>query len=367
VNQPLRVSLLLLAAILLGFGCNKDETAIRTYSAPKDTPVQEASSNLINWKVPAGWKSISDPKPMRYATFEVSADDPKAQLTVLRLSIGASAVLPNLSRWAGQLKLPAPSESDIPKYVQQTQVSGEQAALIDMTGAPETGNPPTRLLAAIIPHEGQTWVLTLKAAAPLIEAQKDNFEQFVHSIEFPATATADTQSNADAAPPPGPKPPMAQADPSDRSAAPTLKLVKWKAPQGWQEEAGTNAMRVTAFRINSDNQQGEVIVSRIPQGSFGSIPDNINRWRGQVGLEPVDRPEPDEHEQVQVAGHKALLVTFNGPADGPTPARQSLIVIDQEGADFWFIKVLGPKTLVAKQHNALKQFLDSLQFEPESR
>ena len=121
---------------------------------------------------------------MCQASFSVSPNDPKAELTVVQLGPEAAEVLPNLKRWAGQLKLPEVTESDLPKYVKQTQVSGEQGEIVEMTGSPESGNPPTGLLAAIVPHEGATWFFTLKAPQPIVESQKANFEAFVHSVQF---------------------------------------------------------------------------------------------------------------------------------------------------------------------------------------
>ena len=125
-------------------------------------------------RLPVGWKQLPG-SSMRFATILVDPNDPKAELTVVPLGAEASGTLGNVSRWAGQLKLPAVTETDLPKYVTQTQVSGEQSQIVDLTGSPETGNPPTRLLAAIVPHAGATWFFTLKAPAPLVEAAESQF------------------------------------------------------------------------------------------------------------------------------------------------------------------------------------------------
>lgn len=376
MTYPLRLCLLLLSAGLIGIGCNKDETAIRTYSAPKDAPAppqlaiadrapadakaldapeqSQAGTAAITWTVPDSWKQVPGENKMRYATFQVSAQDPKAELTVLQLPAEAGALLPNMQRWADQLKISGPiSNSDVTKLATRTQISGEEAIVIDLTGGPASGNPPTRLLAAIVPHEDSTWFFTLKAPEPVAAAQKASFEKFIHSIQFP-TGPAASNSPAEG---PGP---------SDRDTDQSFKLVKWKTPDGWEEQPGSNSMRVTAFRVGNNDQHTEVIVSKIPIGGFGSIPDNLNRWRGQVGLEPVDRPEPDTKEPVTLGGHGALLLSFKGPASGATPARTALIAMDQEGRDLWFIKLLGPDSVVARQQDAFKQFLGSLQFEPET-
>ena len=363
VTHPLRLSVLLLSAFVIGIGCDRNESAIRTYTAPKDQPAAVEASGPIHWTVPEGWKQLPGSSEMRYATFDVSADQ-NAQLTVVPLPPEAAAVLPNINRWAGQLKLPSVSEADFSKYVQPTQVSGESATLVDMTGSAESGNPPTRLLAAIVPHEGRSWFFTLKAPEPVVAGQKQKFEQFVHSIQFPAGETADasTTPSPDAAPPDSAGPPAA----ADPSVGQSFKLAKWKTPEGWIEQPGSNAMRVTSFRVGSGADSAEVVVSKIAQGQTGSFVDNINRWRGQVGLEPVADQKPGDMQPITMAGHQALLLSLTGPRQSDV-ARQILVAIDIEGRDFWFVKLLGAEKAVASQQDNFRQFLDSLQFEAESK
>jgi hypothetical protein len=376
VIHLLRFGLFLVIGAAFGAGCNKDETAIRTYTAPKDIPAPQvasaeqsppdsptpepsgpATAAPITWTIPGDWKQIPGSSAMRFATFAVSADDPKAQVTVVPLPSEAGAIVPNLTRWAGQLKLPAVTDSDVPIYARQTQVSGEQSTLVDMTGSAESGTPPTRLLAAIIPHEDRVWFLTLKAPEPIVAGQKANFERFVHSIQFPTGPVASAE-------PPSPidKPPDIPGQPSGES----FKLVSYKAPADWQEEPGANAMRVTSFRVGSGAEQAEVIVSRIGQGQTGSFVDNINRWRGQVGLEPVAEQKFGELKPITMAGHQALFLPLTGPSQADQPAKQILVAIDIEGKDFWFVKMLGPESVVSSQQAAFQQFLDSFKFEPES-
>jgi hypothetical protein len=377
VTYPLRLSLLLLSAGLIGIGCNRDETAIRTYPAPKDAPAPQVASadqtpadtqthdqpeqqppatTPITWTVPDGWKQAPGGNQMRFATFDVSPDDPKAQLTVVPLPMEAAAVLPNVQRWAGQLKLPQVAEGDLPKFAQQTQVSGEQATIVDMTGAPESGNPPTRLLAAIIPHDGRAWFFTLKAPEAVAAAQKANFEKFIHSIQFPTGPTSSSSSADD-------------SGKANHGFGPTdqrFKLAKCTTPAGWQEQPGSNAMRVTSFRVGSGDQQAEVVVSRIPQQGIGNLPDNINRWRGQVGLEPIEGGKAAGFHPITIAGEPGMMLDLTGPGASDQPAKELLVALTVQGSDFWFFKLLGPESVVSKQQDAFKQFLGSLQFEPES-
>jgi hypothetical protein len=371
VTKHLRISLLAVAAgFALVAGCNRsnDSDTIQSYAAPKESQPPVAAANEqapadqpgetasaqpaaapIEWKVPAGWKQLPGSSEMRFATFQV-ADDPQAVLTVVALGMSARAVHPNVQRWAGQLKLPDVSQADLPKYVTQTQVSGEQADLVDMTGAAESGKEPTRLLAAIIPHDDRVWFLTLKGPEPVIATQKSNFEQFVHSIQFPAGPAPSTAS------------PAAPSATGER-----FRLSQWKAPEGWQEQPGSNAMRVTSFRVGSGEQTAEVIVSRIPQGQSGSLVDNVNRWRGQVGLGPVASAKEAGFQFIPVAGHEGMFLSYTGSKTGAAPGKQLLVAMTIQGTDDWYIKMLGPEPVVSAQIDAFKQFVSSLQFTPESK
>ena len=369
VTQRLRLGVLA-ASLLLPFGCdrNQDNGTVQSYSAPKETqqppiaanddsmPPQPSDASAkqdtpIEWKVPSGWKQLPGGNEMRFASFQ-AGEDPQALVTVVPLPAESRPLLPNVQRWAGQLHLPEITEADLPKYVTQTQVSGEQADIVDMTAPAEAGKEPTRLLAAIVPHADRTWFFKLMAPAPAVGAQKSNFEQFIHSIQFP---TAQAAAPASAAPP------------EHVASAESYRLAQWKTPEGWQEQPGSNAMRVTSFRVGSGEQTAEVIVSRIPQGQSGSMLDNVNRWRGQVGLGPISDPKQAGFQYPQVAGRQGLFLSYTGPKNGDAPAKQVLVAMTVQGRDDWYIKMIGPEPVVSAQADAFKQFVNSIQFSPESK
>ena len=264
----------LFLAGVLAVGCNRDDSAIRTYSAPKDeashspamamdssqqpapSDAQADATAPIQWTLPSGWQQTGGSGEMRYATLEVS-HAPKAEVTVVPLGAEAGAILPNVSRWAGQLKLPAPTDADLAKFVSQTQVSGEQAQFIEMTGSEQTGTPPTALLAAIIPHAGRVWFFTLKAPQLIVAAQKASFETFIHSIQFPTEPAASAAPSADS-------PHGQMANPPD---AGSYRLASWKTPAGWQGDRSVS-MRMTSFRVTDGGAAGGGHRLPHPAGSF---------------------------------------------------------------------------------------------------
>jgi hypothetical protein len=370
VTYPLRIVLPILGVAVALVGCNRDDGSIKTYAAPRETPpsamasadqqmptAQEPAESApqLRWTLPAGWKQTAGASEMRYATIDAGG----AQVTVTPLGPESAALLPNVVRWAGQLGVQNVTEADLPKYTQTTQVSGEQANLVDITGPAANGQAAQRLLAAIIPHEGRVWFIKLTAPDSVAASQKANFDSFVHSFEF---STANNAGSQAAAPSQSQQlPAMPPAAGAAHPAEGTFRLASFKAPEGWTEQPGANAMRVTSFRVGTGTETAEVIVSRIPQGGAGSFQDNINRWRGQAGLEPTAEPKPGQFQQINVAGHPALFLSFTGPE------KQVLVSMDVEGSEFWFVKMLGPKAVVSAQQDAFRQFLASMQFVPESK
>ena len=368
MTYPLRIGLPLLCVAVALVGCNRDDGSIRTYAAPKDIAPQavagdgqsttgapdpdSASTPALHWKLPAGWTQTGGASEMRYATIEVA---PGAQLTITPLGAEAGALLPNIQRWAGQLGIANVTEADLPKYAQTSQISGEQAQLVDITGTAANDKSASRLLAAIIPHDGRVWFIKLTAPDSVAAVQKSNFDAFVHSLQFTTARSTDSLSSA------------APSQPTDPSAGVpghgqgTFRLASWKTPEGWTEQPGANAMRVTSFRVGTGGETAEVIVSRIPQDNVGPFVDNINRWRGQVGLDPITEVKPGEFKKTVVAAHEALLLTYTGPQ------KQMLVALDVEGSDYWFVKLLGPTSVVSRQQDAFNQFLVSMQFVPETK
>src|SRR5437879_394758 len=111
----------------------------------------------------------------------------------------------------------------------------------------------TRLLAAIIPHGGQTWFIKLVGPMSHVEEQKEPFDQFIRSVRF-----------------------------TDQAERP----ITWTVPQGWR--TGPEAkMRYATFYLGSQEDPLELTVSM----AAGSVLQNVNRWRGQIGLREIQESE----------------------------------------------------------------------------
>ena len=67
-----------------------------------------------------------------------------------------------------------------------------------------------------------------------------------------------------------------------------LKL-SWEKPESWIETSG-HAMRLVSFNVPFSNGIGDLSVTTF-EGSSGGVEANVNRWRQQIGLEPLNGSE----------------------------------------------------------------------------
>lgn len=148
------------------------------------------------------------------------------------------------------------------------------------------GREKIRLLAAMVPVGDKTWFFKLSGPEQAVAGQKENFDQFLAALRF------------------------------DEKQEPP---VQWTAPKGWKEEPG-NKFREATFRIDAKPPL-ELTVVALP-GKAGTLLDNVNRWRGQIALPPLEQGELDQVVTRRKVGDRAVTVvdmTGVGSADGGAP------------------------------------------------
>jgi hypothetical protein len=137
------------------------------------------------------------------------------------------------------------------------------------------------------------------------------------------------------------------------SSAPQLR---WKTPDGWKVGAPSE-FRVASFHIKgTGGKDADVSVIPLPGGAGGDF-SNVNRWRNQVGIEPVSEMEfAALGEPVEIAGESAKLY------DAAGDSLHILASVQRRGEAAWFFKMTGDPDLVAQQKPAFIEFLKSVRF-----
>jgi hypothetical protein len=148
------------------------------------------------------------------------------------------------------------------------------------------------------------------------------------------------------------------------SAAASPKEIEWKTPASWKELA-PSSMRVGSFLVKGANGQ-TADVSIVPlSGEAGGDLANINRWRGQINLEPISEAElPKNSETITAGGHRMLLVDMlsRDPLINNQYKKRLIAATYTQGSRTWFFKMIGDDATVSAAKPAFLKFLKSLQF-----
>ena len=142
-------------------------------SVPANVAEATENNSKSKWKVPDGWQEQS-PGQMQTAKFTLAGN---AEVTVAAFPGDVGGMLANLNRWRGQIGSAPVDAAELPKHITSLDVRGISGTLVDFTSE----NKQRRLIAVIVPRDGQTWFFKLLGDEPSVAGAKDSFVQFVKS------------------------------------------------------------------------------------------------------------------------------------------------------------------------------------------
>lgn len=356
---------LLLAFVLTGCGRNNvqvyrlsnDDSS--SSSPPPNAAAAAPESNdnstgqpQLHWTLPSGWTEVA-PGAMSIASFKASGQNgAEAEVSVVPLPGTAGGDTANVNRWRGQVGLPAATADDLPKMGEPVQVGDQPATLYDIVSSDNA----KRILGAIQVRNGTTWFFKMTGDAGLVEQQKPEFTAFLKSLTFSAATGAESL-------PPG-HPPIAGADQSapmmSAESAPANKPA-WAVPSGWQEVPAAQFLLAEYSIAGANGAKAEVNVAQL-SGNGGGVLPNVNRWRGQIGLDPVDEVGLAKvTTTLTVAGGQATFVDMTGK-DMSGEAMRLVAAIVPMGDQTWFYKLMGDEKVVADQKDAFTKFVQSAKY-----
>ncbi len=348
-----------LFAVLLA-GCEKN-SEIKVYRVSK-APLEESApqkqdampTNTTAPRMPGGLAPATEtavttppnwePQPlsqMRQASFLVKGNNGAiADISFVSLGSAAGNVLENVNRWLGQLGQPQITEQKLAEVAQRLHTSLGDVTIVDLAGLPDNADPARdgRIIAAMVTTANATLFFKMRGNADLAEAQKGDFIKWVASV-----CNAQNQT--------GP-PQMAAASPGD-SGAPQ---IHWNAPGGWTE-VPPSSMRYASFSApTAEGGKIDISVVTFP-GDGGSDADNVNRWRGQIGLPPIDASTVTS----QIAPLKTADTTFSTTDIAGANTRTVAAWTRRDGR-VWFFKATGPNAAVEKEKPNFVKFIESVRF-----
>jgi hypothetical protein len=207
-------------------------------------------------------------------------------------------------------------------------------------------------------------VLCVAVLAGACDGREDEVRSYA-APKDPAPSTAPATRAVDARPV-GTQPPIpAAGDATANQAAADALPFQWTLPEGWKQDPQPRAMRVATVNVESDGKRGELIVTRFRAGGFGSLVDNLNRWRQQVGLPPVADEKEVKPETTTVGGREGKVYDFTGTAgaDGNPAKRNRVVMVETPAGDVWFFRFFGPADLIERQRGQFDALLQSIKFQ----
>jgi hypothetical protein len=287
--------------------------------------------------------------------------------------------------------------------------------------APEVARDPgRRMLGAIVPRDKETWFFKLTGPDAAVAAQGEAFQKFLETVRFPAGKPIEWTKPDDWAEGPekpgryatllvGPQklelsvttlgplqkegestvlgnvnrwrgqlqlPPVTAAElekttkrikigdidatlvdivrPGQAGGPRGKGEVKYEAPADWKE-ARNVLFSALSFAVTKDGKTATVTLSIMdPQNLLA----NVNRWRDQVGLNPVT--EADLAQNVGTLELKSGKAPY---ADFRAGGRRLLGVLADRGGGTWVFKMIGDADLVGSQKAAFEAFVKSARVE----
>ena len=139
----------------------------------------------------------------------------------------------------------------------------------------------TRMVVAVFDKPDKTWFFKINGPVEQVNAAQDRWLPFFDSIKF-----------EDGQP-------------------------QWDAPDQWST-AGPKPMRFATLLINESEQESESKPLELAVSNLGSNQDmllNVNRWRGQLGLDKLSESQLDDHLKTKKSDHGEYLL-FDGQGTG---------------------------------------------------
>jgi len=153
----------------------------------------------------------------------------------------------------------------------------------------ESGADAKRMIAAMLPHRDRMWFFKLLGPQDGVDEAEDQFRAFLQSLQFEGGQAG---------------------------------LPTWDKPQGWSEQAGPPpAVKTLSFEAAGEPLKITVTPLSRPQGDAAQYTlMNVNRWRGQIGLSPIEFDQlPQIAKTVKLPAGMAMMVDMVGPEGSGSP------------------------------------------------
>ncbi len=208
------------------------------------------------------------------------------------------------------------------------------------------------------------------AAAPNTNPHAGNLPE-----GHPPIASNNTNALPSSAAPSAPLAPATPAAPSSPAtpnvpSSPASGSLTWTAPAAWVNKPASS-MRLASYDLPgaaASDKPADLSISTLgpAMGVGEGLLSNINRWRGQVQLGPINAADLAAQSTTFTANNLSfIIVDFTAPAptaSSPTdqPASRILAAIVPMARETYFFKITGPDPVIARNKTEFLDFLKTV-------
>lgn len=291
---------------------------------------------------------------MRAASFAVpSGDKPTTDVSVIPLPGMGGRELDLVNLWRGQVQLPPVEESEMNRQAEPVAIGADEGKLFDMASIGPIIDEKWRMrvVVAMIVKGETSWFFKMTGEDASVVEQKPAFVQFLKTVAFAE------QPSVHLAAADRPVSTNVREVPAENSERPL-----WVVPPGWQEQPGAQMLLAKFIIPGPDDKQAELNVSML-SGAGGGLLANVNRWRGQIQLPPVDDAALSKQiETLDLASGKATLVDMNGTDAKSGQRVRVLAAIVPQSDRTWFYRMMGDEAVVELQKEVFKKFIQTIEY-----
>ena len=337
-------------------GCGKND--INVYSIPKEKVAlaegEQTGHPHIHWKLPEGWEEREGDQ-MRLARFAVAGKDgDSADISVIPLGGISAGKDQLLNLWRDQIHLPPAEPEQLTNSATPITIGTNKGELYEMASTePVLANKKARILIALLNAGDGLWIFKMSGQDEFVAQQKPAFTSFLESISLDKTTAT-----------PAPRFATTNTRKTPRTGEDSAIPAKpnWRVPPGWREEPPSQ-MLLGKFTLEGDSgAKAEVTVSAFP-GDVGGLLANINRWRGQVGLQGLAESDLSSNvTSLDVDGTKATVIDVNGVSPKTGQKTRLIGAIVPRTGKTWFFKLSGDEQVAEKEKAAFVKFVQTIQF-----
>lgn len=303
---------------------------------------------------PEHWKKLP-PSAMLLGKYQIEGQDgTTVDVTFSTLRSAPGGLLANINRWCEQLGQDTfADDAAMKKNTRLVPSSFGEAVFVEIVGLIDNADPKKdgRLIGAIAESGPSAWFFKLRGNDALAAAERENFIRWVESVKLVEASQVPMHGTA---PGEGITPPKETATPAPGPVGDGT--VTWQLPDGWTPVKASSARYATLAITGADGSKGELAVTHFP-GDVGGDLANVNRWRAQIGLKPIDEAALSSSVTQVTAGPKKIKVI-----DATGPQNRCAAGWVFHGGETWFFKFTGPDALVGAEKAKFNAFLESIRF-----